>query len=242
MVGCDSLKVVTLVRIQVPQPLPRNRTFDILATNMQKIIVFDFDGVLFDTIDFARENLANIFIGFTKEMHHELMMGNFHEEIKKVTLPKKQETEEEEAKRKATFTKTKSEASMYPGTREFLKEMYAFGFTLVLNTSAYDRNSRPLLEKAEIDSLFDFITTAETSKSKVEKFKIISEKYNIKNEDLIFVTDTIGDIREADEAGVPTIAVTWGGHDRTYLTREKHDNVLSIVDSFDELKAFITTK
>lgn len=205
-----------------------------------KIIVFDLDGVLFDTIDSARENLANIFLGFTKEIHEKLMSGNFHEEVKKITLPKREETEEETAERRLKFEKNKSEASMYPGAEKFLRELHGAKYILVLNTSAWDRTSRPLLENAKITSLFDFIATAETSKSKVEKFGIIAEKYNVPSADLLFVTDTVGDIREADEAGIPTVAVTWGGHDRDYFTREEHKNVVKIVDSFDELKSFIT--
>lgn len=204
-----------------------------------KIIVFDLDGVLCDTIQFVRENLAGIYHGFTEETHKELMNGNFHEEIKKLTLPKKEETEAETTDRRLKFEKRKSEAPLYPGTQEFLKELHAVGYTLVLNTSAWDRTSRPLLDRVGITNLFDFIATAETSKSKVEKFNIIAKKYSVQNDELIFITDTMGDIREADEAGVSTIAVTWGGHDRDYLTREKHENVVAIVDSFEELKDFI---
>lgn len=206
---------------------------------VKKIIVFDLDGVLCDTIQFVRENLANIYHGFTEEAHKELMNGNFHEEIKKVTLPKKEETEAEMTDRRLTFEKRKSEAPLYPSAQEFLKELHATGYTLVLNTSAWDRTSRPLLDRVGITNLFDFIATAEMSKSKVEKFKIIAKKYAVQNDELLFITDTMGDIREADEAGVPTIAVTWGGHDRDYLTREKHENIVAIVDSFEELKAFV---
>lgn len=205
----------------------------------KKIIVFDLDGVLHDTIQFVRENLANIYHGFTEETHKELMNGNFHEEIKKVLLQKKEETEKEATDRRLKFEKRKSEAPLYPGAQEFLKELHAAGYTLVLNTSAWDRTSRPLLDKVGITDLFDFIATAEMSKSKVEKFRIIAKNYAVQNNDLIFITDTVGDIREADEAGVPTIAVTWGGHNRDYLTREKHENLIAIVDSFDDLKAFV---
>lgn len=205
----------------------------------KKIIVFDLDGVLCDTIQFVRENLANVYHGFTEETHKELMNGNFHEEIKKVTLPKREETEAKTTDRRLKFEKRKSEAPLYPGAQEFLKELHTAGYTLVLNTSARDRTSRPLLDRLGITNLFDFIATAETSKSKIEKFKIIAKKYAVQNDELLFITDTMGDIREADEAGVSTIAVTWGGHDRDYLIREKHENIVAIVDSFEELKAFV---
>ena len=70
-------------------------------------------------------------------------------------------------------------------------------------------------------------------------FKLIKEKYNVDSNDLLFVTDTSGDIREAEEAGVPTIGVTWGGHDRHYLTRGGHKNIVKIVDTVAELEGFI---
>ena len=49
----------------------------------------------------------------------------------------------------------------------------------------------------------------------------------------------LGDIKEADIAGVTTVAVTWGVHDRKYFAREEHLNVLGIVDTVAELKDFI---
>ena len=68
---------------------------------------------------------------------------------------------------------------------------------------------------------------------------MIQEKYNIQKENLIFVKDTLGDIREADIAGVSTIAVTWGAHDEAYFTKESHGNLLKIVDSMEHLESTI---
>ena len=65
--------------------------------------------------------------------------------------------------------------------------------------------------------MFDFLGTAEISKNKVEKFKILKEKYGIREEEMLFITDTLGDLRESSEAGVPTVAVTWGAHKREHF-------------------------
>jgi phosphoglycolate phosphatase-like HAD superfamily hydrolase len=65
---------------------------------------------------------------------------------------------------------------------------------------------------------------------------MIKEKYGVDSGDMIFITDTLGDIREADHEGVPTIAVTWGIHDHEYFNREPHDNLIAIVDSVSDLK------
>ncbi len=77
------------------------------------------------------------------------------------------------------------------------------------------------------------------SKSKVEKFRMMEEKYGVRKNDMLFITDTLGDIREADKAGVPTIAVTWGAHDTSYFHREPHENLIGVVSTVAELENFI---
>ena len=68
---------------------------------------------------------------------------------------------------------------------------------------------------------------------------MIKEKYNITRDDVLFVTDALGDIRDADTSDVPTIAVTWGVHDKTFFEREYHSNLIKIVDTVEELSDFI---
>jgi phosphoglycolate phosphatase-like HAD superfamily hydrolase len=103
-----------------------------------------------------------------------------------------------------------------------------------------ERNCLPLLEKAGIQNMFDWVASADVSKDKVEKFAMIQERYAAKKEDLLFITDTQGDIREADRAGIATIAVLWGSHDESYFNREPHENLKGIVASPAELKECIS--
>ncbi len=203
------------------------------------VIIFDLDGVLFDSMDMALKYILDLYPGFTSEMQKELLCGNFHEEMQKIKIPKKSETEEERDNRKLLYSQKKSEVPMYPGAKDLLEELHQKKYILVLNTSAVNRNCLPLLEKNSITSLFDFLATAEISKSKVDKFKLIEEKYGLDKEHLLFVTDTLGDIREADVANISTIAVTWGAHDRDYFGREDHKNLIKVVDSFDQLREVI---
>lgn len=205
----------------------------------KKIIIFDMDGVLFDSNTIATQSLLYQYPGLTEEMQKEILTGNFHEEVSKITIPKREETEEEKAARKLKYSKDKSEVPMYSGTKELLSYLHNEGYIIVLNTSALDRNCLPLLERANITHFFDFLATAELSRSKVEKFKMIENKYIVDQNDMLFVTDTLGDIREADMAGIPTVAVTWGAHDRSYFNREPHTNLIGIVDSIAELESFI---
>jgi phosphoglycolate phosphatase len=205
----------------------------------KKIIIFDMDGVIFDSIPIAEKSLLEDHPGMTSKIFREMMAGDFHEEIKKYAHLKKEETEEERAKRHVAYALKKSKAPMFKGIKEVLENLHDKGALLILNTSAYERNCLPLLEKSRIKSLFDLVATAELSKSKVEKFKLIEEKYNVNKDEILFVTDSLGDIKEADIAQIPTIAVTWGIHNRKFLGQEKHSNLVGIVDTIKELRDFI---
>ena len=184
------------------------------------------DGVLFDSNELGQRSMAQQFPGLTPEMQREMLCGNFHDAIAQIKLPRLAETAEEREARKVRYARDKAEVAMYPGAKELLEDLHARGHLLVLNTSAIDRNCLPLLERRGITS-------------KVEKFKMVEEKYGVAAADMVFVTDTLGDLREADTAGVPTVAVTWGAHDRSFFEREEHSNLLDIVDTFPALETHL---
>jgi phosphoglycolate phosphatase-like HAD superfamily hydrolase len=100
-------------------------------------------------------------------------------------------------------------------------------------------NCEPLLKYSKIDKFFDYVATKEVAIGKVEKFNIILEKYNVSKDETVFVTDTLGDLMESKSAGIPTIAVTYGAHNRSFFMRESHSNLVSIVDSVEELGRMI---
>jgi HAD superfamily hydrolase (TIGR01509 family) len=207
----------------------------------KKIVIFDMDGVLIDSEVASREYMMSVYPTMTAEAHKELLCGNFHEEMQKFKLTNdaKPETPEEKEIRQAAYAQKKLNCGLYDGVYDLVKELHTEGYILIVNTSAIERNSLPLLEKTGVSELFDFIATGEVSKSKVEKFAIIAEKYHAEKSDMLFVTDTLGDIREADTSNVPTVAVTWGAHDETFFNREPHENLKGVVDSVSGLKQFI---
>ncbi len=60
---------------------------------------------------------------------------------------------------------------------------------------------------------------ADVHTSKHEKIKMVFEKYGISASQCIFVTDTLGDMREAKAADVGAIGVAWGFHSRETLAK-----------------------
>jgi phosphoglycolate phosphatase-like HAD superfamily hydrolase len=204
-----------------------------------KVIIFDMDGVLFDTIPYAEKNTLEGYPGMTSAMYKELHSGNYHEELKKHASIKKEETQEEEENRRIAYAEKKKDSPLFEGIKELLNELHDFAHILVLNTNAFEKNCLPLLERADIKSLFDMIATADFSTDKVEKFEIIKEKYASHKSDTIFITDALGDVRDADIAGIPTVAVTWGVHDITFFNREKHHNLIAVINTVKELRGIL---
>ena len=63
-------------------------------------------------------------------------------------------------------------------------------------------------------------------RSKVAKIQMILKKHGIKPAEAIFITDTLGDMREAIKCGVLSIGVTWGFHEKERLQKRFHDFLL----------------
>lgn len=208
-----------------------------------KVVVFDFDGVIVDSNNFGIDQFKKVYPTVTFDDYKELLCGNFRDRVDALMLKKIPETEEETKSRRMQAAIDKLNlCPMFPGMIEFIEEIYNMGYKIAMNTSAADINCVPLLEKCGIYNFFDYMGTVEIDRSKVKKFNLIKEKYGVSGEEMIFVTDTLGDILEAKEAGVPTIAVMWGIHDRQYFLREPHENLLAIVDSVEELREKILGK
>lgn len=208
---------------------------------MKKLLIFDMDGVIFDSAALAANYLKEVFPNITEDQQRKLLDGNFHEELAKLKLlhPVKEETEEEKDARRRKYAKDKLAAPIYAGMKELLTQLNEDGHIITLNTSATAKNCMPLFDRENLLHLFDFIATSETSKSKVEKFAIIKDMYKTDNENMLFITDTLGDVREANIAGIPTVAVTWGAHGKDYFYQEENKNLLGVVESVEELEKFI---
>lgn len=174
---------------------------------MKKVIIFDMDGVIIDSIQIAYQYKLIAQPGITFEEYRELHTSS-NTSMHILDTGKTERTPEQKELERAQYSKDKLESRIYPGIIELLQELHTAGYILVINTAAYTRNSLPLLEKANLAHLFDFIATRDTCESKVEKFKMIEEKYQVSNKEVIFITDAVRDIHDAEVAGVPTVAVT----------------------------------
>ena len=107
---------------------------------MQKIIVFDMDGVLFDSTHFAQEEMCRLYPGLTSEIMKEMNCGNWHEEVKKLTIPRIEETKEEVEQGRVAYAEKKSNAPIFDGVVNLLDKFHKAGYKIILNTSVSARN------------------------------------------------------------------------------------------------------
>ncbi len=195
---------------------------------MIKAIVFDFDGVIHDT----REVLWNLHLKFCPEDNYEnwvqeCFSGNVNKYVDKTYSKEEQEELWE------LWHHAHKDMKIEKEIKQFLYKLHKQGLPLFIISSNAERNLKMYCFNNELHKLFKEVYGTETHKSKVEKFRILFHKYALKPEEVIFITDTTGDIKEAREVNVQSIGVDWGYHEFKTLKKEKP---LRVVKSVKELE------
>ena len=90
--------------------------------------------------------------------------------------------------------------------------------------SSNDRASiKEALELFHYDGYFRDILGADFMFSKKEKILYAAKKYQVSLQDIYYIGDTTGDIKEGKQAGVKTIGVTWGWHSKEKMAAAQPD-------------------
>jgi len=189
-----------------------------------KAIIFDFDGVIHDTFELAYKVNVEVFGDrFSEEDYRSLFDGNIYD---------KAEITEENSRK---FFELQNDSFKSLKIEENVKEnlvKLADKYLLFIISSNQEETLKTYFQNNNFTHVFKEILGSETHKSKVEKFKILFDKYGFGPNDCVFVTDTLGDIIEGNKVGVKTVGVDFGFHERERLERA---NPFRIVSSFDEI-------
>lgn len=194
-----------------------------------KVIFFDFDGVIADSLQIAFEVNQLSKPTLTLELYRSYFDGNINDAIHTDEVLKKIDFFEEYGKR---FEKL--EINKYTkSTIEKLSQEYQ----LFIISSTRGDIIQSYLQRHEILSCFTEILGNEIEKSKIKKFQILFDKYNINQKDIIFITDTSGDIKEAKKVGIETIVGIIGGYQ--FEENLKKENPTIIVENFTQFYDFV---
>jgi phosphoglycolate phosphatase-like HAD superfamily hydrolase len=192
-----------------------------------KVIMFDFDGTLADTLDTlvtitnrlalefgykptAPEELAQIRNLSSREIVMQSgisifkipfllkkIKGNLHNEIQYL--------------------------NSIPGIKEALIQLKYEGNILGILTSNSEENVRIFLKKQGMEELFSFVYSETTlfSKHKIIR-KFMKENY-LSSEEIVYVGDETRDIESSKKIPIKVIAVSWGFNSREVLAKHKPD-------------------
>lgn len=191
-----------------------------------KVILFDFDGVLVDTLGIVFAINQEVEPDITLEEYQSHFEGNIHDAIKsgkKKSIP--------DFDQKYQF-RTR-ELKIPEPLKEIVKDI-SQNNALAIVSSTPSPLIKEILEREGIDSYFSDILGSDVDTSKVVKNNLMLEKYKVSPEDAIFITDTTGDVSEARTCGIKSIAVTWGFQERQTLEKS---NPAKIVTTPKELGA-----
>ncbi|MBW6461444.1 MAG: HAD hydrolase-like protein [DPANN group archaeon] len=197
-----------------------------IINGMIKAIIFDFDGVIHDTFEFHRSKLKE-FTGHevSEKSYRDIHDGNFYEH------------------KGNAFTNTdwdgyvkfihleQSALKIKVDIRQVLIELNK-KYELFIISSGCAKNISAYLGNNGISKIFTEVLGFENHRSKVEKFKMLFDKYRLCHDNCIFITDTLGDILEANKVGVETVAVDFGFHSKERLEK---GNPYKIISCFREI-------
>ena len=190
-----------------------------------KFLLFDFDGVLVDSLDVYEKTVTDCLkvinqpLTRGREEFLELFEGNFYESLvqKGVDLGKFVATSVDILS-KVNYAEMKPFDAIRPVLRELAKN-----HSMIVISS----NDTPTITEAlrlyDFNGIFSEVLGSDFMLSKKDKILHVIEKYNATLQDIYYIGDTTGDIKEGKQAGVKTVGVTWGWHSKEKMAASQPD-------------------
>ncbi|MDD4937983.1 MAG: HAD family hydrolase [Candidatus Shapirobacteria bacterium] len=184
-----------------------------------KIILFDFDGVIVESIQLA--------LKINQEMFTNLQLSDMQRwaegDVYNSKLLEGVDSVKQEEYYFSQYSKRLTTLMPVKGIEEILKEIKAMKYKMIIVSGSSEASIWEFLKKYKLDNFFEEVMAVETSKSKKEKFKMVFEKYKIKAKETVMITDTVGDLKDANETEIKSIGVVWGVHNAEILKKNGAD-------------------
>lgn len=205
---------------------------------MKRLIIFDLDGTLLNTIaDLAQStNHALTQLGFPthEESAYNFMVGNGINKLFERALPEGEKSEENVLRMREEFIHyydqhNADKSRPYPGIPELLQELHQQGKMLAVASNKYQSATRKLVQ--HYFSAIPFVAVYGQREGVTPKpdptiiFDILQHTKTTK-EEVLYVGDSGVDMQTAIRAGVTACGVTWGFRPRTELEAFNPDYIV----------------
>ncbi|KAF0154663.1 MAG: phosphoglycolate phosphatase [Syntrophaceae bacterium] len=190
-----------------------------------KFLLFDFDGVLVDSLNVYEKTVTDCLkvinqpLTRGREEFLELFEGNFYESLvqKGVDLGKFVAASVDILS-KVNYAEMKPFDAIRPVLRELAKNN-----SMIVISSNDTLTITEALRLYDFNGIFSEVLGSDFMLSKKDKILHVIEKYNATLQDIYYIGDTTGDIKEGKQAGVKTGGVTWGWHSKEKMAASQPD-------------------
>jgi phosphoglycolate phosphatase len=203
-----------------------------------KLFLFDFDGVLVDSLDVYEKTVTDCLIKIGqpltrgREEFLELFEDNFYQSLenKGVDLDVFMKAAED-ILANVDYSKMKPFSAMLP----ILNELKNNHLLIVISS-----NDSPTIQEAlrlyHFNGIFQEILGSDFMLSKKEKILYAAKKYNVALKNIYYIGDTTGDIKEGKQASVQTVGITWGWHSKEKMVAAQPDYLFDDPQELLQLK------
>ena len=215
---------------------------------MKKLVIFDLDGTLLDTIaDLAESaNYALKQLGYPTHPVDAIrtFVGNGINKLLERALPAPEQTEENVMRMRSHFVPyydihNADLSQPYPGIVSLLEELQAKGIQIAVASNKYQEATVKLVKQyfPTIDFV-EILGQREGINVKPDPTIVfdILEKAHVNKEDVLYVGDSGVDMQTAINAGINAVGVTWGFRPRAEL---ESFQPMGLIDKAEELLGFI---
>ena len=215
---------------------------------MKKLVIFDLDGTLLDTIaDLAESaNYALKQLGYPTHDVETIrtFVGNGINKLLERALPSHEQTEENVMRMRSHFVPyydvhNADLSSPYPGIVYLLEDLQAKGIQIAVASNKYQEATVKLVKQYFPDIDFvEILGQREGINVKPDPSIVfdILQKAHVSKEDVLYAGDSGVDMQTAINAGVDAVGVTWGFRPRAEL---ESFQPMGLIDKAEDLLEFI---
>lgn len=197
---------------------------------MKKIVLFDFDGTIADTLQFAvkisNEYLKNEgYSSISKAELNDLRNMNPLQLITHLKFPIWKVPSLVKTVRENLY-KEAEKIKIFPGVKKLIQDLKAHGFKLAILTSNLKETVDKFLAHQKLE-VFDYIKCEPNILEKAKLIKSFLNQHSLKTKDVIYIGDEVRDIEACRSVGVQIVSVTWGFNDGDSLRKLKPDFIVT---------------
>ena len=215
---------------------------------MKKLVIFDLDGTLLDTIADLAESTNHALKQLGYPTHNvetiRTFVGNGINKLLERALPSHEQTEENVIRMRSHFVPyydvhNADLSNPYPGIVSLLEDLQAKGIQIAVASNKYQEATVKLVKQyfPNIDFI-EILGQREGINVKPDPTIVfdILQKADVSKEDILYVGDSGVDMQTAINAGVDAVGVTWGFRPRAEL---ESFQPMGLIDKAEELLGFI---